>query len=52
MAAIFFGHAVASFSIRQLGDIRRDPPRQTAALDVTTRHRQEFQSGTRLQITD
>ena len=30
MAAIFFGHAVASFSIRQLGDIRRDPPRLVA----------------------
>ena len=30
MAAIFFGHAVASFSIRQLGDISRDAPRLVA----------------------
>ena len=43
---------MAARQLRQLGDIRRNPPRQTAALDVTTRHRQECQSGTRLQITD
>jgi len=42
---------MAAQQLRQLGDIGRDPQRQTAARDVTTRHRQECQnSGSMMQV--